>query len=230
MHLYVVIGAVIGFIALILIRILLTNLELRAVSGFWTNTFLNQLNKEIQSIANDDLLSLRINYFALGYDACYSKRKNIISISPKWIVDHARKHVDSIQQHKIFYFTICHELGHKTYGDDLLFTDFNKTNTLISILREFRADNYAKQKCGYSNDEAYSVLEEKIHHCRFNPTKNQFDHPTWNDRKNFIGKFTTYSSELESEAKAIYGQKLNIKADNIKITSLLSEESTNRID
>lgn len=230
MHLYVVIGAVIGFIALILIRILLTNLELRAVSGFWTNSYLEILSKEIRAMAGDDRLLVRIKYLYQGYAASYSHRKNVISISPKWIIDYAKKHVNSIQQHSIFYFTICHELGHKYYEDDILLTDFNKTNKLISILREFRADNYAKHKCGYSNDEAYNVLEEKIHHCRFNPTKNQFDHPTWNDRKNFIGKFTTYSSELENEAKAIYGQKLNIKADNSKIISLLSEGSTNRID
>lgn len=195
--------------------------QLRAILNTDNKKYLDKLINEIKTFSGDESLSVKIRYCDKGYDAAYRRITNTLFIDPMWVLDNAKENCESICNHEIFFITIGHELGHHHYKDGMLFAYFFKKYKLISILREFRADNFAKTKCGYSNAQARNVLERKINHCQFKLNDKVINHPTWQDRMYYIGLYDTYSLDFENAVKTKYAEILGIDRNKANKITLL---------
>ena len=195
--------------------------QLKQILNVDYREYLTKLFNEIIVFSGCESLSVKVDYIKKDYDACYSKSLNTIFIYPDWVIYHAQTSAESFLEDEVFAITIGHELGHQFYKDGKICPYFSKKNKLISILREFRADNYAKNKCGFSNDKARSVLQQKVKHCHYELNAKPINHPTWQDRIEYIGLYDEYSLDFENEVKAKYADILGISSKELNRITLL---------
>lgn len=216
---------VVGMIVpIIIFRIYSFKFILHRITGKHSNYILDAVFNEIVEFSEDSLLKVKISHASIGFNPFYNLKKNTICISQKWMVDYAKQHVNSIKEYPIFFHAVAHELGHKEYGDGMLNVYTNRKEKMISILREARADIFAKKKCGYSNVAAVHVMKDKVEHCRYR--LNGFDgtHPTWEDRFLCVRDYDIYSLEVEKFLKSKYGKRLKLSDKELEHISLLSDE------
>ena len=187
----------------------------------YLKTTIHTVKTDIRDMTSDDI-HIHIKNDK-GYNCSYSYRFNLLTINLPWVIlfnqqqDHS-----SIKYDNVFYFTICHELGHRYYKDTSLLPITPKSK-LISILREVRADLYAKRYIGLDGTAASNLLKEKVHICNYPESyKKIIDHPDWSDRIRYVKENNTYTQELENEIKDKYYKRVGLskkKADNVSLFS-----------